>query len=250
MPDIARGIGKGIREFRRALEGRDAEEGPLGAPLRRARVPGLLLLPLPRDHRGARVPVQAHAVLPLRFRTVFQQAARFNLVGRLRLGPLSRRPDRPVCSPRPAPWGEASLPRGHSCLHPARDRGGVAPVHILAHDPVAVPRCLRLALHRNTSVHLDVHHLLPHARGLGHGDRADPRCDVPAAEAGGHPARRGEQGAQVPHPHLPLHRGGDHASGSGLHDHRVHPAVAGVRAVPAGVSPDAAPGAAGLWRSS
>jgi sec-independent protein translocase protein TatA len=26
LPDIARGIGKGIREFRRALEGRDADE--------------------------------------------------------------------------------------------------------------------------------------------------------------------------------------------------------------------------------
>ncbi len=26
LPDIARGIGNGIREFRRALEGRDAEE--------------------------------------------------------------------------------------------------------------------------------------------------------------------------------------------------------------------------------
>jgi sec-independent protein translocase protein TatA len=32
LPDIARGIGKGIREFRRALEGRDAEGENNGKP--------------------------------------------------------------------------------------------------------------------------------------------------------------------------------------------------------------------------
>lgn len=32
LPDIARGIGKGIREFRKALEGRDAEGEKNGKP--------------------------------------------------------------------------------------------------------------------------------------------------------------------------------------------------------------------------
>jgi sec-independent protein translocase protein TatA len=32
LPEIARGIGKGIREFRRALEGRDAEEDKNAKP--------------------------------------------------------------------------------------------------------------------------------------------------------------------------------------------------------------------------
>lgn len=32
LPDIARGIGKGIREFRKALEGRDAEDEKNGKP--------------------------------------------------------------------------------------------------------------------------------------------------------------------------------------------------------------------------
>lgn len=32
LPDIARGIGKGIREFRRALEGRAAEDEKNGKP--------------------------------------------------------------------------------------------------------------------------------------------------------------------------------------------------------------------------
>jgi sec-independent protein translocase protein TatA len=32
LPDIAKSIGKGIREFRKALEGRDAEEGKNGKP--------------------------------------------------------------------------------------------------------------------------------------------------------------------------------------------------------------------------
>ena len=32
LPDIAKSIGKGIREFRKALEGRDAEEDKNGKP--------------------------------------------------------------------------------------------------------------------------------------------------------------------------------------------------------------------------
>ncbi len=32
LPDIARGIGKGIREFRRALEGRDTDDEKNGTP--------------------------------------------------------------------------------------------------------------------------------------------------------------------------------------------------------------------------